>query len=421
MDGDDSASGQAGAPWATLQHAAEMALPGMTVAVEAGTYRGFTLRRSGVQMSPIVFRATTDAKPVITEAGRPYIVQIEGASDVELSGFMIRDAGMQDGAGLHVTGGSERIRIEGNDLADNRSFGILIENSRDVTVSGNDIHGSASGVRTRGKVPGTVIVGNDVHDNDQMVVNDPEPNNDTGGQGVAISLSSGPISVERNRIWGNRARSMDYGEDGAAFEIFGSSSVTISENMVWDNETVMETGTNATQECVNIRFLRNVAFGRSSWGQSKGILLRCARDSLVAHNTLVGLDEWVLQFRNRPGEGFAGSLENLTVVNNILSGPIGFYVLDPLPPSAVVDYNLVDSSVGVQGRSEGQLIRALTDLQTLLHIQAHGRYGRLHLVNPTADVHLLPNSPAIDAGVPIPGVDGDFAGAAPDIGRFEHR
>jgi nitrous oxidase accessory protein NosD len=104
-------------------------------------------------------------------------------------------------------------------LVDNRSFGILVEDSRDVLIHANDISGSASGARTRGDVAGAEILANDIHDNDQMVVNDAEPHNDTGGQGVAISISSGPVTVRGNHIWGNRAESMDYGQDGSAIEI----------------------------------------------------------------------------------------------------------------------------------------------------------------------------------------------------------
>ncbi|HEX3218560.1 MAG TPA: right-handed parallel beta-helix repeat-containing protein [Candidatus Limnocylindria bacterium] len=420
-DGDDQASGAADAPWATLQHAADTVEPGTTVVVGPGTYAGFTMRRSGAPGAQILFRAADGVRPSIQDTKRRYLVLLQGARDVELSGFEIRAASQHEGAGIFVEQGSARIWISGNHLVDNQSFGVLIASSQDVTVTGNDISGSASGVRTRGAVPGTVITDNDIHANDLMVVNDPEPNNDTGGQGVAVSLSSGPITIRDNRIWGNRARSFDYGEDGAAFEIFGSSHVLIEENVMWDNETVMETGTNATQECVDITFVRNVAFARSTWGESKGILLRCAKDSLVAQNTLYGMDAWVLQFRNRPGTGFAGSLENLTVVNNILSGAIALYVLDPLPASSKVDFNLVDSRVGVQARSEGRYINSLSQVQSLLGIQRSGRYGPLGLVDPEQqDVHLKAGSPAIDGGMRLPGINDDFAGTAPDIGRFEH-
>ena len=421
-NGADDAPGTSSAPWATLQHAADAARPGSSILVRAGVYAGFEMRVSGTPDAPITFAAESSERPVIQQPGRRYLVDLSGVHDVILTGFDIRDASEHEGAGVYVSGSSARIEVEGNRIAGNRSFGILIENSRHVSVRGNDISGSASGVRTRGRVPGTLIVDNDIHDNDEMIVNDPEPDNDTGGQGIAISLSTGPISIRGNELWGNRAESFDYGHDGSAFEVFGSSKILITHNVVWDNETVMETGTNLTSQCVDIRFTHNVAFARTSSGESKGILLRCAQRSLVAHNTLYGMEEWVLQFRNREGVGFAGSIDHLTVVNNILSGEIAFYVLDPLPSSAVVDYNLVDADRGVLGRTGGEELHDLAALRSVLGIQEFGRHARLHLADPEGgDVRPLPASPAIDAGIRLRRVNDGFAASAPDIGRYEVR
>ena len=419
-DGSDANGGSAADPWATLQHAADAAEAGVTVHVADGVYAGFTIHRSGTGNAPIVFAAAAAAEPLIEDPGRDFLIHVDGATDIILSGLHVRGATEQDGAGIFIGPDSARITVRHTHVADNRSFGVLIEDSQDVLVQGSDISGSASGIRTRGDVAGTLVMANDIHDNDQMVVNDPEPNNDTGGQGVAISLSSGPITIRANRIWGNRAESIDYGRDGSAFEIFGASDVLITENVVWDNETIMETGTNRTSDCVNIKFTRNIAFGDTSWGESKGILLRCARDSLVAHNTLVGIEEWGLQFRNRPETGFGGSIENLTVVNNLVSADVGILVLDPMPASVTVDFNLFDADVGVLARISGTTVTRLEELRSLIGFQESGRHARLDLVDPVAgDFRLLPSSPAIDAGVRLDGVNDEYAAAAPDIGRHE--
>jgi hypothetical protein len=214
---------------------------------------------------------------------------------------------------------------------------------------------------------------------------------------------------------------MDYGQDGSAIEIFGATDVLITENVMWDNETVMETGANQQRECVNIQFTHNVAFAETTWGVSKGILLRCARDSLVAHNTLVGMEEWALQFRNRPEARFGSSIENLSVVNNLVSGDVAILVLDPLPASVVVDYNLVDADRGALARINGTTVTGLSDLRGY-GLQGSGLHARIDLVDPAArDFRILPTSPAVDAGAVIEGVNDDFAGAAPDIGRYELR
>jgi hypothetical protein len=134
------------------------------------------------------------------------------------------------------------------------------------------------------------------------------------------------------------------------------------------------------------------------------------------------MEEWVLQIRNREGVGFAGSIENLRVVNNILSGDIAIYVLDPLPQSVTVDYNLVDADRGVLARTDGELFTNLADLRSALGIQTSGRHARLHLTDPEGgDVHPLPASPAVDAGIQLEGVNDEYAASAPDIGRYELR
>jgi hypothetical protein len=57
-NGDDGASGlSAGAPWATLGHAADVVGPGDTVHVLDGTYQGFHLTTSGTPGTPITFVA----------------------------------------------------------------------------------------------------------------------------------------------------------------------------------------------------------------------------------------------------------------------------------------------------------------------------------------------------------------------------
>jgi hypothetical protein len=55
--GNDTLDGSIGAPWATLQRAAEVVNPGDTVIVRAGTYAGFDLDRDGTAVGRIIFSA----------------------------------------------------------------------------------------------------------------------------------------------------------------------------------------------------------------------------------------------------------------------------------------------------------------------------------------------------------------------------
>src|SRR6185503_20230850 len=135
-----------------------------------------------------------------------------------------------------------------------------------------------------GSVHDVVIEGNWLHDSDSMVVNDAAPDNDFGGNGIVWHKVSGATVARDNQLWNNRAASRDYGTDGGAFEIWGSSAVEITGNTAWDNVNVLETGTDGPP-CAGLRFTRNTAFAASV---GVGLILRCAENGLVAHNTLVG-------------------------------------------------------------------------------------------------------------------------------------
>ena len=54
-DGDDSGPGSRERPWRTLEHAAEMVRPGVTISLHAGTYaESVTFETSGNAEAPIV-------------------------------------------------------------------------------------------------------------------------------------------------------------------------------------------------------------------------------------------------------------------------------------------------------------------------------------------------------------------------------
>src|SRR5262249_25590227 len=66
-NGNDSNNGSANTPWATLQHAADMANAGDTVIIHAGTYKGWVQSKSGTTNNYIRFLA--DSGTIINQAG----------------------------------------------------------------------------------------------------------------------------------------------------------------------------------------------------------------------------------------------------------------------------------------------------------------------------------------------------------------
>src|SRR5687767_14198344 len=67
--GNDRASGKAGAPWKTLQKAAESVQAGDRVTVEDGEYRGFSIQDKQFGPKRVVFVARNKHKAHITKPG----------------------------------------------------------------------------------------------------------------------------------------------------------------------------------------------------------------------------------------------------------------------------------------------------------------------------------------------------------------
>ena len=103
----------------------------------------------------------------------------------------------------------------------------------------------------------------------------------------------------------------------AGFEIWASSRVEITENTAWDNVNVVETGTDGPP-CEGIQFTRYSAYTST---RGVGLILRCAENGLVANNTPPRPPGYAFELSDRGGPNrFAGSIDGLRIVNNIVSG-----------------------------------------------------------------------------------------------------
>jgi len=84
--GNDADPGTADQPWRTIQHAADIAGPGDTLLVHAGTYaEDVRFQRSGTSGAPIAFQ-TAPTERVIVRSLQPD----QGASHLRLTGFRVR-------------------------------------------------------------------------------------------------------------------------------------------------------------------------------------------------------------------------------------------------------------------------------------------------------------------------------------------
>ena len=383
--------------------------------------------RSGTATSPITFaRYPGDSRPVINGNGAVvYVINLQNLHDVRLTGLEVTGAQAPDqtGAGVQVYA-SSNVVVSDSVLHDNSAYGIRIYNSTYTIAERNDIYGNGTGVDVRNQGQGVQILNNDVHDQDRMLTNTPGGNDDAGALGIGFVRTTGATLAKGNRIWGNRAVSYDYGHDGGALEVYGASNVTMSENVMWDNEGVFESGTDSGTPCANNVFTRNIAYDNNPNGLNVGMYLRCAENMLIAHNTFHNLDYWVYAI-DRASTTYSGVIDGIRIINNAHSaaGTKIYSIGANVPLSTMTfDYNLDYSPNGIVGWVSG-LGNATTTAQftSMTGKQTHGVNANPGFVNGSSyDFRLNSTSPAINKGTNLNGVSSPFTGAAPDMGRHEY-
>lgn len=419
--GHDGGTGSAADPLATLQAAVDRVVSGNTIWVGPGTYPGFEVRRSGGSGTPITVAAREAGTATITPFDAGSTIDLAGASNVALVNLVIEGptSGMLDAVHLERSRG---ITIEGCTIRGTTGgFGIEVRFSADVTIRGNDILHNAVGIRLYGEGdPGSVhdvlIEDNQIHDSDSMIIDDPAPDNDYGANGIVWHKVSGTTIARRNQVWANRAVSHDYGHDGGAFEIWGSSNAEIVDNVAWDNENVLETGSDGP-ECEHNSFVRNVAYAVNL---GVGLILRCARDGLIANNVLDHLRSYAFELSDQAsGNGFATSIDGLRIVNNIVVGSLVYSIRNALPGSVVLDYNLLPERRAIALFPKGVSSTTQAAFTGMTGQESHSVTANPLFVDAAShDYRILPGSPAIDRGtIVLP--DAPFIGAAPDLGAYE--
>jgi parallel beta-helix repeat protein len=404
-DGDDAATGTAADPWRSARRAIESGAA--RIELLPGRHEGFVVTRPGL----VVAGSGPDGTTVV---GQVLVV----ADDVEIRDLAITGVEAPYEAGLLVDGAAG-VRLTGLHVHDN-TFGIHLRDAPRATIEGNEITGNGAGVEVRGRSADTSITGNRIHHNHRAV------DASRGANAIVFFRSEGGAVVRDNDLYSNFNPSPEPGSDagGGAFEIYGARDIVIVDNRIWDS-SILETGTEDGASCAGLVFMRNVAWRGSSSATQEGIVLRCAEDGIVAHNTIDGFDRFAVDVIHRAGP-FAGSVEGLRVVNNILVHGRAFSIDNEMPASVVIDYNLLwnpdsDARHGeylayVAGHGNTRSGESLRQWG----IDRHGMVADPAFVNrPEHDYRLRPGSPAIDAGVVLSDLDDGVADGLPDLGRWE--
>lgn len=250
----------AGAWACTITAAEQVALPGDTVSVAAGTYPPARINASGTEAAPIIVSAVPGSVLIDTAAGRTGL-GISGIHDVEISGVNIRGGSAQavwvsasqrvslisatvSGSAIHgvQVANSQDIAIASSTIIDNQSAGIMEtgSDSGDVystdIVSGNGTGGPqylGSGIEVGGT--GTQIIGCTITHNGLSKLYE---------HGVYIAAVADGWSISGSTISGS---------SGADVKAAGSNGTIVSSTLGSARLGVYATGTGVTLSHIQIR------------------------------------------------------------------------------------------------------------------------------------------------------------------------
>ena len=368
------------AAWRSLDRATDFTIPpGARLLFRRGGVWSGTLKveESGAGGLPVVIGSYGSGPPPV----------IQGANDCILlsgSGIVVAQMQLQDcWSGVRIPGGASFNRVQDSVLAGNIA-GVLVSDG----ASDN------------------AIVGNTFQNNNKMSVNTPGGYDDSGAFGVLLNGDRNEVAY--NHISGSVAFSYDYGQDGAAVEIYKGQGNSVHHNVSVDNQTFTELGDARTAENT---FAYNLVL--SSLADSTFLVTRGGADghgpvanTRVFNNTVV---------MTGPGsEGFVchggcnGSV--LTMRNNVIQAVLKAGYADAAFDE---DYNIYGGGI------------------TQFPLGPHSGVGNPLFINPGAgDFHLAAGSPAVDSGIDT-GYGADLEGrgvprdgngdgvAIPDRGAFE--
>jgi len=199
--GHDSDRGSRERPWKSIQHAAEMAFPGMTVHVAPGVYTGpITTNASGAPPARIRFISDTKWGAAIQSSGGADVWTNRG-SYIDIAGFDVRG----DGANGILNWGSQ-VRIIGNHVHNipaphctgNGGAGIFNAGYQeaDNDVIGNVVHDIGEGPGSCGRVHGIYHANLRGHIYNNVVYR-------SAGYGIHLWHAASNVVIANNTVVGN--------------------------------------------------------------------------------------------------------------------------------------------------------------------------------------------------------------------------
>ena len=378
----------------------------------------------------VYVRLAGDAPPAgheIQVATFNHALWLEGTPDVVIDGLTIRCYGNADySQGIMVRDGSHRVWIVNNTF-ENVMPGIWVKNAvDDLTVRGNTFsdRGLAEfgwqAVKDQGGMESGAIALDDAYDGQGIVFQGNVVHDSFDGLHIC---GQDPMTHPNNAdVIGNSFNHL--ADDG--METDGDcSNIRILGNHWRDSLTAVSVAPAATGPTYVIRnlanHLNNVA-PDSQW-MTRAMKFnvgdpRPSGDVFAYHNTAVTYEAQQSAFTVTDTSMWT----EVHVANNIWIGTdFAFYYESSEDDPFFEDYDLMFSTgsrlVDYQGGKYGTPADYFAATGQCEHCLAS---APAFTDEPAEDYTLTQTSPAVDQGIPIPGVNDDFVGSAPDMGALEY-
>ncbi|MFJ7825502.1 right-handed parallel beta-helix repeat-containing protein [Psychrobacillus sp. NPDC096623] len=280
LTGNDGNDGSIGAPWRTIQKAANELEAGETVFVRGGIYsETIKITNSGSkEKGYIIFQAFPQEKVILDgesisfKSGNKAMFHLENIEYLKIIGFELRNLIVNSSekypAGILVSGTGSNIHLVGNNIhhIENRAkkgnaHGILFYGNdqkgiANIVINQNNIHhltlGWSEALTLSGNIEGFTITQNDIHHNNNIGI-------DVAGYYNACEDKCSDQArkgfIAHNRVYQNSSgNNPAYEGSFAAGGIYadGSTNITIENNLVYENDFGIELASE--------NFLKNTSF-----------------------------------------------------------------------------------------------------------------------------------------------------------------
>jgi len=265
-NGLDTNAGTLAAPFATIQHAQNLADPGDTILVRGGVYNALVdFKRSGTAAAPITYANYPGESPIIDGTGltipnqQAGLFTLNSVSNVIITGFELRNYTTSKitevPIGIFITGAGDGVQIVNNHITvitttaattpkacSSNALGFAVYASKapapvsNLVFSGNEVDhlltGCSESVTFNGNVDGFLATANNIHDNDNIGMDaigfekvSPKPAYDQARNGVIRGNVVTNITSYGNPDYGNQ-----YAADGLYVD--GGTQIVIEQNRV---------------------------------------------------------------------------------------------------------------------------------------------------------------------------------------------